>query len=130
MSASACASALLATFFMEEGRSEPVVSKMSNTFTILFLLGVIAELFSAFNTVAYAEGLRISGIFAASSVFYFSDLSSITLVSISLDEGTFGITAGSLISCVGGACSFASATAEVSRQTQALWPVHCSAVGG
>jgi hypothetical protein len=30
---------------MEEGRLESVVSKMSNAFTILFLLGVIAELF-------------------------------------------------------------------------------------
>jgi Na+/H+-translocating membrane pyrophosphatase len=71
VSASACASALLATFFMEEGHQESVVSKMSNTFTILFLLGVIAELFSAFSTVASTEGLRISGIFAASSVFDF-----------------------------------------------------------
>jgi hypothetical protein len=74
----------------------------------------MAELFSAFSTVASVEGLRIPGIFVASSVFDLSTLSLSTFVSISSVEGAFGITAGSSIFCMGGAGSFGLAAKEAS----------------
>jgi hypothetical protein len=109
--ASACASA---TLFMGEERLESIVSKMSKTFTILFLLGVIAELFSAFSIVTSAEGFRISGIFVVPSVFDLSVSPSSTLVSISLVEGAFGVVAGSSAFYIGGVGSVGAAVEEVS----------------
>jgi hypothetical protein len=93
---------------------ESVVSKISNTFTILLLLGVVAELFSAFSVVASVEGLKIPGIFVTSSVFDLSSLYLSTFVSTSSTEGAFGILAGSLAFCVGGAGSLGSAAEEAS----------------
>jgi hypothetical protein len=93
---------------------ESVVSKISNTFTILLLLGVVAELFSAFNVVASVEGLKIPGIFVISSVFYLSALSLSTFVSTSSNEGAFGIIIGSSSFYVGGAGSLGSAAEEAS----------------
>jgi hypothetical protein len=74
----------------------------------------MAELFSAFSTVASVEGLRIPGIFVASSVFDLSASSLSTFISISSIKGAFGITADSSIFCVGGAGSFGSAAEEAS----------------
>ena len=65
---------------MEEGRLESGVSKISNTFTILFLLGVMAELFFAFSIVASVEGLKIPGIFVTFLVFDLLALSLSTFV--------------------------------------------------
>jgi hypothetical protein len=79
----------------------------------------MAELFSAFSTVASVEelkipGLKIPDIFVTSSVFYPSALSLSTFISISSAEGAFGITVGSSIFCVGGIGSFGSAAEEAS----------------
>jgi hypothetical protein len=112
VSALVCALSASATFFMGAGLMESVVSKISHTFTILFLLGVMAELFSAFNTVASVEGLKISGIFVTPSVFDHLALSLSTFVSTSSTEGAFGITADSSTFCVGEAGSFGSAAEE------------------
>jgi hypothetical protein len=93
---------------------ESVVSKISNTFTILLLLGVVAELFSAFSAVASVEGLKIPGIFVTSSVFHFSALSLSTFVSINSTEGAFSIIAGSSAFYVGGTGSLGSGAEEAS----------------
>jgi hypothetical protein len=73
----------------------------------------VAKFFCVFGTVASVEGLKISGIFAISSFFYPSDLSLSAFVSTSSTVGTFGITAGSSVFCVGGAVSFVSIAKDV-----------------
>ena len=93
---------------------EPVVSSTSNTFTILLLLGVMAELFCAFSAVASVKGLKIPGIFVTSSVVDLSALSLSTFVSTGSTEGAFGIIAGSSAFCVGGTGSLGSAAEEAS----------------
>jgi hypothetical protein len=90
------------------------VFKISNTFTILLLLGVMAKLFSALSIVASVEGLRIPDALVAFSIFDLSVLSSTAFVSINLIEGVFGATAGFSTSCVGGTCSFGSVAEDVS----------------
>jgi hypothetical protein len=70
----------------------------------------VAELFCAFGTVASAEGLKISGIFVISSIFDPSALSAV--VSTSLTESNFGITADYPVLCAGGIVSFVLAAEE------------------
>jgi hypothetical protein len=84
-----------------------------STFAILLLLGVAAKLFCAFGTVTSAEGFKISNIFVP-SIFGSSALSLSVFDSASLDEGIFGIIAGSSAFYVGGMGSFGSTAEEVS----------------
>jgi hypothetical protein len=93
---------------------ESVVSKISNTFIILLLLGVLVELFSTFTVVASVEGLQISGIIVTSSVFDFLALSLLTFVSARSAKGAFGIIAGSSAFYVGGTSSFGSTAEDAS----------------
>ena len=106
------------------------VFAVSSTFTILLLLGVVAELFCAFSAVASVEGLKIPVIFATSSVFDLSALSLSTFVSISSTEGAFGIIAGSSVLCMGGIASLISAAEEASPPNSGKQSVQCNAAGG
>jgi hypothetical protein len=90
-----------------------VSSTTSSTFAILLLLGVAAELFCMFGTVASVEGLKTSSNFGISSIFGPSILSLSTFVSTSSTEGSLGITAGFLVLCADeGAVSFVLAAKE------------------
>jgi hypothetical protein len=89
------------------------VSNTSNTFAILLLLRVAAELFCAFGTVTSDEGLKIPSVFV-SSIFGFSALFSSVFDSASSTEASFGIVAGSSTFYVGGMSTFGSAAKEVS----------------
>jgi hypothetical protein len=91
-----------------------VVSNTSNTFTILLLLEVVAELFCASSAVASVEGLKIPGIFVTSSVFYLSTLSLLIFVSTSSTEGAFGIIVGSSVFYMGGTNSLDLVAEEAS----------------
>jgi hypothetical protein len=93
---------------------ESVVSSTSNTFTILLLLGVMAELFCALSAVASVEGLKVPGIFVTSSVVDLSALSLSTFVSTSSTEGAFDIIADSSALYIEGAVSLDSAAEEAS----------------
>ena len=93
----------------------------SSTIAILLLLGVVAELFCVFGTVASVEGFKVSGIFVNSLISSPSALSA--FVSTSLIESSFDILAGSSILCAGRAISFALTAKEAPCQIQVSRPV-------
>jgi hypothetical protein len=109
--ASGCAFEAL-TIFLEGVQLKVFVvsNTTSSTFAILLLLGVVAELFCAFGTVASIEGLKISGIFVISPIFDPSALSAVA--STSLTESNFGIMVGSQVFYAGRTVSFVSADEE------------------
>jgi hypothetical protein len=109
VSALGCVLSASTTFPMGTRLMESVVSNTSNTFTILLLLGVVAELFYAFSAVASIEGLEIPGIFVTYSVFDIAALSLLNFVSTNSIEGAFGIIIGSSVLCMGGTISLDSA---------------------
>jgi hypothetical protein len=89
------------------------VSNTSSTFAILLLLGVVAELFYAFDTVTSDEGLKIFSAFV-SSIFGFSALSFSVFDSARSTEAAFGIITGSPAFCIGGMGSLRSTAEEAS----------------
>jgi hypothetical protein len=89
-----------------------VSNTTSSTFSILLLLGVVAELFCAFGTITSDEGLKISGTFI-SSIFDSSTLPFSAFVPTSSAEGIFGSVAGSSILYAEGTVSFVLAAEEV-----------------
>jgi hypothetical protein len=71
----------------------------------------VAELFCAFGTVTFDEGLKISGTFI-SSIFDSLALPLPAFVSTSSAEGSYDIVSGSSILCAGGTISFVLAAEE------------------